>query len=75
VPASSGISRPQSHSEGGDINILDPCAGEARALVQIAEGLGVSPGHVFVELNALRAAAPTTGSVNMAVALALRASV
>ena len=49
---------PQSHSEGGDINILDPCAGEARALVQIAEGLGVSPGHVFVvELNALRAVA------------------
>ena len=67
---------PQSHSEGGDINILDPCAGEARAVVQIAEGLGVSPGHVLVvELNARRAAAPTTGSVNMAVALALRASV
>jgi hypothetical protein len=48
---------PQSHSEAGDINILDPCAGEARALVQIAEGLGVSSGHAFVvEPNARRAA-------------------
>jgi hypothetical protein len=48
---------PDSQSRAGDINILDPCAGEARALVQIAEGLGVSKGHVFaVELNARRAA-------------------
>ena len=40
-----------------DVNILDPCAGEAKALVQLAEGLGVSKGHVFaVELNASRAA-------------------
>ena len=40
-----------------DVNILDPCAGEAKALVQIAEGLGVSKDHVFaVELNASRAA-------------------
>jgi hypothetical protein len=40
-----------------DVNILDPCAGEAKALVQLAEGLGVSTGHVFaVELNASRAA-------------------
>jgi hypothetical protein len=40
-----------------DINVLDPCAGEAKALVQIAEGLGVSSGHVFaIELNASRAA-------------------
>src|SRR5439155_16294778 len=40
-----------------DVNILDPCAGEARALVQLAEGLGVSKDHVFaIELNASRAA-------------------
>jgi hypothetical protein len=40
-----------------DVNILDPCAGEGKALVQIAEGLGISTGHVFaVELNASRAA-------------------
>jgi hypothetical protein len=40
-----------------DVNILDPCAGEAKALVQLAEGLGVLPGHVFaVELNVRRAA-------------------
>ena len=40
-----------------DVNILDPCAGEAKALVQLAEGLGVSKDHVFaVELNASRAA-------------------
>ena len=40
-----------------DVNILDPCAGEAKALVQVAVGLGVSWGHVFaVELNAMRAA-------------------
>ncbi len=39
-----------------EVNIVDPCAGEARALVQLAEGLGVSWGHVFaVELNASRA--------------------
>jgi hypothetical protein len=48
---------PESPSRVGDINILDPCAGEARALVQLAEGLGVSKGHAFaVELNARRAA-------------------
>jgi hypothetical protein len=48
---------PDAKSRVGDINILDPCAGEGRALVQLAEGLGVSPGHVFaVELNASRAA-------------------
>jgi len=40
-----------------DLNVLDPCAGEAKALVQLAEGLGVSWGHVFaVELNASRSA-------------------
>jgi hypothetical protein len=40
-----------------DVNILDPCAGEGKALVQLAEGLGVLPGHVFaIELNASRAA-------------------
>jgi Uncharacterised methyltransferase family (DUF6094) len=40
-----------------DINILDPCAGEAKALVQIAEGLGVSNDHVFaIELNVRRSA-------------------
>jgi Uncharacterised methyltransferase family (DUF6094) len=44
-------------SKAGDINILDPCAGEGNALAQLAEGLGVSTGHVFaVELNASRAA-------------------
>jgi hypothetical protein len=49
---------PGSQSRAGDIHILDPCAGEARALAQIAAGLGVSPGHAFaVELNARRAAA------------------
>jgi hypothetical protein len=41
----------------GDIHILDPCAGEAKALVQIAEGLGVSSSHAFaVELNVRLAA-------------------
>jgi Uncharacterised methyltransferase family (DUF6094) len=25
-----------------DMNVLDPCAGEGKALVQLAEGLGVS---------------------------------
>src|SRR5260370_3366527 len=40
-----------------DLNILDPCSGEGKALVQLAEALGVSSGHVFpVELNASRAA-------------------
>jgi Uncharacterised methyltransferase family (DUF6094) len=40
-----------------DVNILDPCAGEAKALVQLAEGLGVSKDHVFaIELNVSRAA-------------------
>ena len=40
-----------------DVNVLDPCAGEAKALVQLAEGLGVSKDHVFaIELNASRAA-------------------
>src|SRR6516225_3252572 len=40
-----------------DVNILDPCTGEGKALVQLVEGLGVSFGHVFaVELNTSRAA-------------------
>jgi hypothetical protein len=40
-----------------DVNILDRCAGEGKALVQLAEGLRISTGHVFaVELNASRAA-------------------
>jgi len=40
-----------------DLNVLDPCGGEGKALVQLAEGLRISPGHVFaVELNASRAA-------------------
>ena len=48
---------PDSRFKAEDVNILDPCAGEGKALVQIAEGLGVSQGHVFaVELNASRAA-------------------
>ena len=48
---------PDSLPRAGDLNILDPCVGEARALVQIAEGLGVSKGHAFaIELNARRAA-------------------
>jgi hypothetical protein len=48
---------PDSRFKAEDVNILDPCAGEARALVQLAEGLGVSKGHAFaVELNARRAA-------------------
>ena len=39
-----------------DLNILDPCSGEGKALVQLAEGLGVSNEHVFaIELNASRA--------------------
>jgi hypothetical protein len=48
---------PDSKFAREDVNILDPCAGEAKALVQIAEGLGVSWGHVFaIELNASRSA-------------------
>jgi Uncharacterised methyltransferase family (DUF6094) len=40
-----------------DVNILDPCSGEAKALVQLAEGLDVSKDHVCaIELNASRAA-------------------
>lgn len=40
-----------------DITVLDPCAGEAKALVQIGEGLSVSRDHVYaVELNVRRAA-------------------
>jgi hypothetical protein len=40
-----------------DITILDPCAGEGKALGQLAEGLGISTGQVFaIELNASRAA-------------------
>jgi Uncharacterised methyltransferase family (DUF6094) len=40
-----------------DVNILDPCSGEAKALVQLTEGLGVSNDNVFaIELNASRAA-------------------
>ena len=40
-----------------DVNIIDPCAGEAKALVQLAEGLSVSRAHVFaIELNASRSA-------------------
>jgi hypothetical protein len=47
---------PDSKFNREDINILDPCAGEGKALVQLAEGLGVSNGHVFeIELNATRA--------------------
>jgi hypothetical protein len=48
---------PDCRFKAEDVNILDPCAGEAKALVQMAEGLGVSPSHAFaVELNARRAA-------------------
>jgi Uncharacterised methyltransferase family (DUF6094) len=48
---------PDSKFTREDVNILDPCAGEAKALVQIAEGLGVSWGQVFaIELNASRSA-------------------
>ena len=48
---------PDSKFKAEDVNILDPCAGEAKALVQLAEGLGVSKDHVFaIELNASRAA-------------------
>jgi Uncharacterised methyltransferase family (DUF6094) len=48
---------PDSKFTREDVNILDPCAGEAKALVQLAEGLGVSWEHVFaIELNASRSA-------------------
>ncbi|MFI5387268.1 MAG: DUF6094 domain-containing protein [Fimbriimonadales bacterium] len=48
---------PEQKLKPEDINVLDPCSGEGKALVQLAEGLGVSSGHVFaVELNARRAA-------------------
>jgi hypothetical protein len=33
---------PDSKFKREDINVLDPCAGEGKALVQFAEGLGVS---------------------------------
>ena len=47
---------PDQKSKAEDINVLDPCAGEAKALVQLTEGLGVSKDHVFaIELNASRA--------------------
>jgi Uncharacterised methyltransferase family (DUF6094) len=40
-----------------DVNVLDPCAGEAKALAQLAEGLGVSKDNIFaIALNASRAA-------------------
>jgi hypothetical protein len=39
-----------------DITLLDPCAGEAKALVQIGEGLSVSVEHTYaIELNVRRA--------------------
>jgi predicted RNA methylase len=39
-------------------NIIDPCAGEGRAIRQIAEALAVEPGHTYaVELDARRAEA------------------
>jgi hypothetical protein len=49
---------PDSKLKREDINILDPCAGEGKALVQLAvEGLEVSKDHVFaIELNATRSA-------------------
>jgi hypothetical protein len=48
---------PDSRFKRENVNILDPCAGEAKALVRLAEGLGVSDDHVFaIELNASRAA-------------------
>jgi hypothetical protein len=50
-------SPPDAKFKPEDVNILDPCAGEGKALLQRAEGLGVSWGHVFaIELNASRAA-------------------
>jgi Uncharacterised methyltransferase family (DUF6094) len=48
---------PDSKFKREDVTILDPCAGAGQALVQIAEGLGVSRYHTYaVELNARRAA-------------------
>ena len=48
---------PDPKLKSGEINLLDPRAGEAKALVQLAEGLGVSKDHVFaIELNASPAA-------------------
>ena len=49
---------PDQKLKSEDINDLDPCAGQAQALVQLAEGLGsFSKDHVFaIELNASRAA-------------------
>jgi hypothetical protein len=48
---------PDQKFKPGDLNILDPCSGEGKALVQLAEGLGVSKDHVFaIELNVRRAA-------------------
>jgi hypothetical protein len=46
---------PDPNCKRDDLNIVDPCAGEAMALVLIAGGIGVSWGHVFaVEPNASR---------------------
>jgi hypothetical protein len=48
---------PDSKFKPEDVNVLDPCSGEGKALVQLAEGLGVSNEHIFaIELNASRAA-------------------
>ena len=42
---------------GGSVPILDPCAGEGRAIQQIATALGVEPEHIYaIELDAGRAA-------------------
>lgn len=39
-----------------DVTILDPCAGEGHAVVQLAKGLGITPGHTHaLELNTSRA--------------------
>jgi hypothetical protein len=38
---------PESKFKSEDINILDPCAAEGKALVQLAGGLGVSNDQVF----------------------------
>ena len=47
---------PDSKFKREDVNVLDPCAGEAKALVQLAEGLGVSRHRSYaVELNVRRA--------------------
>ena len=48
---------PDSRSAAEGVNILDPCAGDGKALVRLPEGLGVSHDHAFaIELNASRAA-------------------